>query len=56
MIANDVKVGLICLCALGMSNNSVAQTSRRLSVHRCHLHLRVEMTPADLPSLVTATV
>jgi pimeloyl-ACP methyl ester carboxylesterase len=27
MIANYVKVGLICLCALGMSNNSVAQTS-----------------------------
>lgn len=27
MIANHVKAGLICLCALGMSNNSVAQTS-----------------------------
>ena len=27
MIANYVKVGLICLCALGMSNNSFAQTS-----------------------------
>src|SRR5258705_3192800 len=27
MIANYVKAGLICLCALGMSNNSVAQTS-----------------------------
>jgi pimeloyl-ACP methyl ester carboxylesterase len=27
MIANYVKGGLICLCALGMSNNSVAQTS-----------------------------
>src|ERR1700731_963827 len=28
MIANYVKVGLICLCAFGMSNNSFAQTSR----------------------------
>src|SRR5260370_7039060 len=28
MIANYVKAGLICLCALGISNNSVAQTSR----------------------------
>ena len=27
MIANYLKAGLICLCALGMSNNSVAQTS-----------------------------
>jgi pimeloyl-ACP methyl ester carboxylesterase len=27
MIANYVKVGLICVCALGMVNNSVAQTS-----------------------------
>src|SRR6202161_554410 len=27
MIANYVKAGLICLCALGMYNNSVAQTS-----------------------------
>jgi len=27
MIANYVKGGLICLCALGMSNNAVAQTS-----------------------------
>src|ERR1700677_3121629 len=27
MIANYVKVGLICLCALGMSNDSFAQTS-----------------------------
>ena len=27
MIANYVEVGLICLCALGMSNNSFAQTS-----------------------------
>jgi pimeloyl-ACP methyl ester carboxylesterase len=27
MIANYVKVGLICLCAFGMSNNSFAQTS-----------------------------
>jgi hypothetical protein len=27
MIANYVKVGPICLCALGMSNNSFAQTS-----------------------------
>jgi hypothetical protein len=27
MIANYVKAGLICLCVLGMSNNSVAQTS-----------------------------
>ena len=27
MIAKFVKAGLICLCALGMSNNSVAQTS-----------------------------
>jgi pimeloyl-ACP methyl ester carboxylesterase len=27
MIANYVKAGLICLCALGISNNSVAQTS-----------------------------
>jgi pimeloyl-ACP methyl ester carboxylesterase len=27
MIANYVKTGLICLCALGMSNNSVAQAS-----------------------------
>ena len=27
MIANYVKAGLICLCALGMSNNSFAQTS-----------------------------
>jgi hypothetical protein len=27
MIANYVKAGLVCLCALGMSNNSVAQTS-----------------------------
>ena len=27
MIANYVKAGLICLCALGMLNNSVAQTS-----------------------------
>ena len=27
MIANYVKAGLICLCALGMSNNSVGQTS-----------------------------
>src|SRR6202020_2766975 len=27
MIANYVKAGLICLCALGMANNSVAQTS-----------------------------
>src|ERR1700692_2367075 len=26
MIANYVKVGLICLCAFGMSNNSFAQT------------------------------
>src|SRR6202789_4433412 len=26
MIANYVKAGLICLCALGMVNNSVAQT------------------------------
>ena len=26
MIANYVKAGLLCLCALGMSNNSVAQT------------------------------
>src|SRR6202046_2889282 len=26
MIANYVKTGLICLCALGISNNSVAQT------------------------------
>ena len=26
MIANYVKAGLICLCALGISNNSVAQT------------------------------
>jgi pimeloyl-ACP methyl ester carboxylesterase len=28
MIANYVKAGLICLCVLGVSNNSVAQTSR----------------------------
>src|SRR5271156_1211425 len=27
MIANYVKVGLICVCALGMVNNSVAPTS-----------------------------
>jgi pimeloyl-ACP methyl ester carboxylesterase len=27
MIANYVKAGLICLCALGISNNSIAQTS-----------------------------
>ena len=27
MIANYLKAGLICLCVLGMSNNSVAQTS-----------------------------
>ena len=27
MIANYVKAGLICLCAFGISNNSVAQTS-----------------------------
>ena len=27
MIANYVKAGLICLCALSTSNNSVAQTS-----------------------------
>src|SRR6202167_2920424 len=27
MIANYVKAGIICLCALGISNNSVAQTS-----------------------------
>jgi hypothetical protein len=27
MIANYVKAGLICLCAFGMSNNFVAQTS-----------------------------
>jgi pimeloyl-ACP methyl ester carboxylesterase len=27
MIANYLKAGLICLCALGMSNSSVAQTS-----------------------------
>src|SRR5580693_5399344 len=27
MIANYVKAGLICVCALGMVNNSVAQTS-----------------------------
>jgi pimeloyl-ACP methyl ester carboxylesterase len=27
MIANYLKVGLICVCALGMVNNSVAQTS-----------------------------
>jgi len=27
MIANCVKAGLLCLCALGMSNNSVAQRS-----------------------------
>ena len=27
MIANYVKTGLICLCVLGTSNNSVAQTS-----------------------------
>jgi hypothetical protein len=27
MIANHLKAGLICLCALGISNNSVAQTS-----------------------------
>jgi pimeloyl-ACP methyl ester carboxylesterase len=27
MIANYLKAGLICLCALGMSNNSVAQIS-----------------------------
>src|SRR5580658_5104875 len=27
MIANYVKAGLLCLCALGISNNSVAQTS-----------------------------
>src|SRR5579862_7372813 len=27
MIANYVKAGLMCLCALGISNNSVAQTS-----------------------------
>ncbi len=27
MIANYVKAGLICLCVLGMSNNSVVQTS-----------------------------
>src|SRR6202789_2855417 len=27
MIANYVKAGFICLCALGMANNSVAQTS-----------------------------
>jgi hypothetical protein len=27
MIANYVKAGLICLCALGMSNSSVAQLS-----------------------------
>ncbi len=27
MIANYVKAGLICLCVLGISNNSVAQTS-----------------------------
>jgi pimeloyl-ACP methyl ester carboxylesterase len=27
MIANYVKVGLMCLCVLGISNNSVAQTS-----------------------------
>src|SRR5271170_5166149 len=27
MIANYLKAGLICLCALGMYNNSVAQTS-----------------------------
>ena len=27
MIANYVKAVLICLCALGMANNSVAQTS-----------------------------
>jgi pimeloyl-ACP methyl ester carboxylesterase len=30
MIANYVKAGLICLCALGISNNSVAQTSGTL--------------------------
>src|SRR5271170_5318897 len=28
MIANYVKAGLICLCAFGISDNSVAQTSR----------------------------
>src|SRR5437667_377249 len=27
MIANYVKAGLVCLCAIGISNNSVAQTS-----------------------------
>jgi hypothetical protein len=27
MIANHLKVGLICWCALGMLSNSVAQTS-----------------------------
>jgi pimeloyl-ACP methyl ester carboxylesterase len=27
MIANYLKAGLICLCALGMSNNSLAKTS-----------------------------
>jgi hypothetical protein len=27
MIANYLKAGLICLCALGMSNSSFAQTS-----------------------------
>ncbi len=27
MIANYVKAGLICLCALGISNDSVPQTS-----------------------------
>jgi pimeloyl-ACP methyl ester carboxylesterase len=30
MIANYLKAGLICLCALGMSNSSVAQTSGTL--------------------------
>ena len=30
MIANYLKAGLICLCALGMYNNSVAQTSGTL--------------------------
>src|ERR1700732_2652962 len=29
MIANYLKAGLICLCALGMYNNSAAQTSGR---------------------------
>jgi hypothetical protein len=37
MIANYVKAGLICLRALGMSNNSVAQTSGTPILWRCRV-------------------